>query len=324
MKKPKIAIIGGTGFIGVNLANFLIKAGFNVVVVGRTIDKNKYNKGTVSFLRIDVNFTSKLYQQLKGCTVFIWLINNLVPSVHFDSLLDDFSHSVSPLVKFLEALGESKETNQFIYLSSGGTIYGNVSEKMPIDENSPTNPISQYGLTKLISEGYVKFLTKKNPQLSTFILRPSNVYGTNANLSKPQGIVAHSLKAALDKSVINIYGKGNIVRDYIHVDDLSRSIEACINVKQHDNSTTTLNIGSGIGHNILEVLQAIEQVTSLSIELQHLEERPYDCNYNILDISKASKFLEWAPKIELLEGLKLIWSSMIRDPKTPSVKKLLN
>lgn len=304
--KRKIGIIGGAGFIGQNLTNFFVDCGYEVLVVSRKIDKTKLQHPNVFGAEVNVENTATLFESLKQCETIIWLVSSLVPSVSNDSLVDDFDSNISPLIRFLELAKTSIFFKRFVYLSSGGTIYGDSLDNKPLDEDSSKKPISSYGLSKIVTENYIKFLTSTS-HFQSFILRPSNVYGQFQNLIKPQGIIGYAFKSIINNTSIDLYDDGRVTRDFIHVNDLANAVHSCIESVFKKSQTAVYNVGSQKGYTIKEILGKINATTQMQIHTVPKSSRSFDCNYNVLKIEKIKRDMNWEPKIEIEDGLNLVW-----------------
>lgn len=309
--QKSVAIIGGSGFLGINIANYLMTKGYRILIIARNFDRIKYySNGDIEFYTIDVNETSKLFDKITDFDKIIWLINNQTPSgTQMDSLIDDFTFNISPLIKFFELLKERAFKMKIIYLSSGGSIYGNSYSKIPFTEKDYKNPISSYGLIKLISEKYLRYLVN-NSNIDCTILRPSNVYGKFQNLNKPQGIVGFAFKSLILEERMVLFNNGNIVRDFLFVDDLSFAIHLCLEVHTINNSVNTYNVGSGSGISMTDLVKKISLITGQEMKILNKPSRSYDCNFNVLNTEKIKKDINWYPKVKLNEGLDLVWSWM--------------
>lgn len=307
----KTAIIGGNGFIGSNLANFLIKKNKELKILDKYIDENKFNSNSlaIDFVKCDINNTSKLISYIKDCTEIIWLVHTSVPSTSMTNIINDLNSNLNPLVNFLIELKKIDKIKKFIFLSSGGTIYGEPEIKEPIRENHIINPISNYGLTKFIQEKYISLILKFT-QIKVFILRPSNVYGVNQNLDKPQGIIGHTFKSIENKIPIDLYGSGKVIRDFIYVDDLSQAIYNCLEFKSCNNNLECYNIGSQNGLAIIEIIKRIEKITKQKVKINYKKTRHFDCSYNVLDSSSFSKYYSWEAIVDIEKGLSLISKSL--------------
>lgn len=302
-----IALIGGGGFIGTNLANFFVEEDYEVLIIGRSVIDNPNNTNDKIERRlIDVNMTSKLIQALEGYENIVWLVNDLVPSVSMDSLVDDFTFNVSPLIHFLESINKLKDLKRFVFISSGGTIYGDSPDKIFFKEDSLKNPISAYGLSKIIAENYINFITVRS-SFESIILRPSNVYGNFQNFKKPQGIVGYAFNALINNKTIDLYAGGRVIRDFIHVLDLAEAIKFCIENKLQIANTVTYNVGSQEGYTIRELLDMINEVSGGNIQTVSKPQRVFDCEFNVLNINKINSELGWKPKVKIREGLEEVW-----------------
>lgn len=302
-----IALIGGGGFIGTNLANFFIEKDYEVLIIGRSVIDNPNNTNDKIKRRlIDVNMTSKLIHALEEYENVVWLVNDLVPGVSMDSLVDDFTFNVSPLIHFLESINKLEDLKRFIFISSGGTIYGDSPGKIFLKEDSLKNPISPYGLSKIIAENYINFITVRS-SFESIILRPSNVYGNHQNFKKPQGIVGYAFNALINNKTIDLYADGRVIRDFIHVLDLAEAIRCCIENKLQIANTVTYNVGSQEGYTIREVLDMINEVSGGNIRTISKPSRIFDCEFNVLNINKINSELGWKPKVKIREGLEDVW-----------------
>lgn len=302
-----VALIGGNGFIGKNLTNYFLEKDYNVLVIGRNIveDSDNLNGKLINKL-IDVNKTSKLIDVLFEYENIIWLVNDLVPGSTMDCLVDDFTFNITPLINFLESVKKLIILKRFVFISSGGTIYGDTLNRTDLNEDSPKNPISAYGLSKIIAENYINFITKRS-SFESIIIRPSNVYGNHQNFKKPQGIVGYAFNALVNNKTIELYGEGKVIRDFVHVLDLAEAIKCCIERKCETATVKTYNVGSQAGYSVKEVLDMINEISNQKIQTTLKPSRSFDCSYNVLDISKIKNELKWQPKVEIKDGLRRVW-----------------
>lgn len=302
-------VIGGNGFIGKNAVLRLLDERYIVYVydvASTNIKAAFYNKQNLFYIEGDVNNTPYLASFLKEINSVIWLIHTTVPATSMYNVEFDLLSNIPPLIRFIQRMIAHEQIKHFIYLSSGGTVYGNTDQPLPILESYTKNPVSSYGLTKLIAEQYIQFMLKNSP-IQTFIIRPSNVYGRFQNLQKPQGLIGHIFKSILSDQAVTVFGDGSIIRDYLHVDDLINAIMICL-VKQLEKSPVIFNVGSAKGMSINEMIQKVSDVSGRNVEMVYYPSRPFDCNYNVLAIDQAKQLLGWQPKVTLEEGLKDVWA----------------
>lgn len=307
--RKKVLLIGGNGFIGKNLTFSLSGQNIRIRILDKYSEKVHFYdsmKDNIEFAQVDIYNTSSLLDNLGDYENIIWLVHTSVPSNSMVDLSDDLTTNIIPLINFLNKIKDNPNIEKFIYLSSGGTVYGDPPIYEPIKEDCTINPISSYGLTKYIAEKYIKLILQ-NSNISTFILRPSNVYGIYQNLNKPQGIIGHAFKAALNGHPLFLYNNGEIIRDFIHVSDLSNAIFKCLNSQPPVLTTTIFNIGSGTPISMNQIIKLINEITGININIINKPKREFDCNYNVLDCQKFKLSFEWDTNISLRDGLREVW-----------------
>jgi UDP-glucose 4-epimerase len=309
--EQNVVIIGGAGFIGTNLAINLAAKNYTGIICDKetssitNIDRIKTN---FSIYKIDSFETQRLTEICSTSKNIIWLAHSSVPSTSMANIMKDINSNITPLINFLSIINKSKHLKNFIYISSGGSVYGQPlidTHNYCITEAHPTYPISNYGLVKLIAERYIYLLLTKIT-INKFILRPSNVYGPYQNIEIPQGIIGHAFNSCITQNPIPIFDYGKPIRDYLFVDDLSSAIVSCLNRKPLNNFCT-YNISSNRGYSIKEIIAEIESVVGAPVKINFLPKRDFDCTYNVLDNSLAKKNLKWEPKVNLTDGLIKVW-----------------
>jgi UDP-glucose 4-epimerase len=303
--KKTIAIIGGDGFIGKNFTNYFADNNFEVLVIDRHFELAT-SKPNVSNLAVDIHHTKELVLLVEPADYIIWLVHASVPSTLDESLTDDFNLNILPLIKFLEKSKTLLKLKKFVYLSSGGTIYGDSVMNEPLTELHPQNPISNYGLSKSVAEIYINYLTK-NTGFESFILRPSNVFGMFQNLIKPQGIIGFAFKSIYEDKTLDLYDNGKVIRDFIYVMDVAKATHLCIKSQLNSGNTVKYNVGSNEGLTIKEVLDKIEKICNKKLKLNHKASRTFDCSYSVLDNNKIKSQLNWKIETQMDEGLLKVW-----------------
>lgn len=299
-----IAIIGGHGFIGKNFSTYFLNKGYAITLVGRNSNNTLFHPEVVS-IDADIQDTPKIMDAVKDSGIIIWLASSLIPGVHESSLELDFATNIQPVIAFLEK-AKTLKFSKFIYLSSGGTVYGDAQEHSPLQETHHKSPISEYGLSKLVTENYIQFLTQ-NSDFESYILRPSNVYGKYQNLHKPQGVIGFAFKSLISNTSIDLYNDGKVIRDFVSVKDIAIAVQSCIEKPNQISKTHIYNLGSGVPLSIKEVITKISQVAGKKVQTISKSSRKFDCEYNVLSIEKIQNELGWKPEVDMIEGLKEIW-----------------
>ncbi len=191
---------------------------------------------------------------------------------------------------------------RFIFLSSGGTVYGHGSR--PHREHDPVDPIGAYGISKFTFEQYLRDRSAGS-SMRPLVLRPGNVYGRSSDPLRPQGVIEHWMSRVLHGQPVEIWGDTSVVRDYVHIDDLTRVM---LSMMAHDGPQRIYNVGSGIGTTLEEILRMLEELSGTELtRIHHDKLNVAGPKVNILDPSLLSGELELQPSIPLKEGLRSLW-----------------
>lgn len=304
----KISIIGGYGFIGQNICENFDNKNYSLNIIGRNSSNKALNYLNIQEFFLDINDTEKIANITDGNDV-IWLATSLVPG-HHTELIKEFEANIRPIIKYLEFVKSNRiNIGKFIYISSGGTVYGDSLQEIPISEDYFKNPISSYGLSKLVTEDYIKFLTI-DADFQSIIIRPSNIYGRYQNLIKPQGIMGFALKAAKENSSIKLYDDGKVIRDFVHVKDFCSALVKVIESQKISGEFDVYNLGSGTPYTIKQIVEKVKSVTQHFFYIINEDKRPFDCYYNVLNYTKFKDKFNWAPQIDINIGIADTWEWM--------------
>lgn len=297
--KKNVLVLGGTGFIGRNVIQELLENDYKIVVLVRNIQKSTANfspSESIIFIEGELR-QSQLVESIlieHKIDLVIHLVSNLIPSSPLTDFNVELNEVVFPTFNLLELL--SKYFIKIVYFSSGGTIYGKVNDL--IDEDKRLNPINYYGYSKLIIENHIRFLNETQ-NLNYLILRPSNVYGRHQKIEAEQGFIAVALGKFLTNSPIVIWGDGEVIRDFIDVQDISKGLRKLIEANV---SNRALNMGSGHGKSLNEVLLLIETFLKTQCNVIYKGKREIDLDKMVLDIARIKGCIDFNPK-SLNEGI---------------------
>lgn len=297
-----ILLLGGTGFIGKNIIeSFSTDRNCNLIVLTRSslfIEKELFFAPNVTLVTGEfknIDFIKDIIDQY-DINVIIHLISSLIPSSSDEVFYDGIQNIIIPTFKLIDFIANKKI--KFIFFSSGGTIYGNAISI--IKETNNLNPINNYGHSKLMIENYIN-LKKNNSAIDYIVVRPSNVYGKYQSFDGNQGFISVAINKISNGIPIEIWGDGNSVRDYIHVNDVVFIINKLINQSV---SNVTLNISTGIGKSLIEIITLIEKRTRKKAIINFNSKRGVDANAVVLDNSKL-QFLLTQKNITVEEGIEL-------------------
>ncbi len=186
---------------------------------------------------------------------------------------------------------------KFIFASTGGAVYGE-PEELPVTEETPARPISQYGCSKLAVERYL-YLYNVQRGLDYVALRYPNVYGPRQNPHGEAGVTAIFALKMLDGEPCNIYGDGTESRDYVYIDDV---VDAHVLAADGD-FNGVLCIGSGKETTVPEIFDELSALTGNDVEPRREPLRPGEIHRICISGVKAKEILGWEPKVSFNDGL---------------------
>jgi len=215
-----------------------------------------------------------------------------------------------------------------IAFSSSATLYG-LPEQVPIPEGARIQPINPYGHTKAAVEQLLADLATSEPGWRIVRLRYFNPVGAHPSGrigEDPNGIPNNlfpfvSQVAVGRREQLQVFGgdwptaDGTGVRDYIHVMDLAEGHRAAVeHLLAHDPQLLTLNLGSGQGHSVLEVVQAFEEASGRAVPYAVVDRRPGDAAATVADPSLAAEVLGWRTRLGLAEICRDGWAWQSANP----------
>jgi UDP-glucose 4-epimerase len=318
--KKSILVTGGTGFIGSHTCVALLEAGHDVVVLD-----NLCNSDASVIKRIgqicgrspvfvdgdirDKDLLTKLFEQ-----------HQVMAVMHFAGLkavgesmqipLAYYDNNVSGTVTLLEAMRQANVRT--MVFSSSATVYGNPAS-VPITEDFPRSTTNPYGATKLIIEDILADLYQAEPDWCLARLRYFNPVGAHESGligENPRGIPNNLMPfitqtAAGKRNELMVFGDdydtadGTGVRDYIHVVDLANGHVAALNYLQRERGMLTVNLGTGNGVSVLDMIKTFEKVNNCKVPHQIVERRPGDIAKCWADTSLANQLLGWSATRDL-------------------------
>jgi UDP-glucose 4-epimerase len=331
----RILLTGGTGYIGSHTAVALIEAGHQVTLLDNfsnskpaVLDRLREITGvTIDFFEADVTDESSL-EKVFAARSFDGAIHFAAPKAVGESIarpLHYFKNGVGGTVTLLQAMARHDIRN--VVYSSSATVYG-MSEDLPLAEGAPTEVINPYGRTKLMCEEILEDLYQSDAQWNAIALRYFNPVGAHPSGligEDPQGVPANLMPflaqvAVGRRPVLQIFGDdyptpdGTGVRDYIHVLDLAEGHVAAVEHLQQRPGFDVINLGTGNGISVLELVAAFERVAGVPIPTEVAGRRPGDGPASWADASKAARILGWTATRGLDEMVADVWRWQSQNP----------
>lgn len=303
----KYLLIGGSGFIGKNLADKLSKED-SVIVADMVFNEMFVGNEKISFRPLNFVETVDFTPYLGGVDTVVHLICTVLPCDGTDNINNEIRENIFPTIDLLESMVRCG-VKSILFISSGGTVYGEGKGKKQ-KESSLTQPICKYGAHKLMIEKYLH-LYKIYHGINYKTIRLSNPYGSKLSTNAKQGAVSIIARNIIDNKPITVWGNGHNVRDYIHIHD---AVSGIIAVDGYCGNNMVFNIGSGIGHSINEIIEIIlKLLPNKNADIVYTPKRDCDVGESIMDISVIKRLTTWQPTIELEEGIKMFISQLVEE-----------
>lgn len=296
-----VLILGGNGFIGSHLVDKHIMEGHKVRVFDKYEEHYRRPVNSVDYRFGDFGNRGSLEGVLDDIDVLYHLVWSSIPKTSNDDPVFDVQSNVVETINLMENCVK-KRIKKFVFISSGGTVYGSPS-LFPVHESAQTNPNCSYGITKLCVEKYI-LLFSKLYGLDYIIGRPSNPYGARQNPYGMQGVISAFLGKIKDNKDLEIWGDGEIIRDYIYIDDL---VDGLYKAAMSGTTNNIFNFGTGVGHSLNDVVEVIRRITGKNFNVRYKEGRNFDIGKIYFDISRAKKELQWTPVVSLDVGINSTW-----------------
>lgn len=287
--------------MGAHLVDRLLHEGHHVKVYDRGPNRFRPLPSGAEYVEGEFGNHGLLREAVEGTEVVFHFVSTTLPKTSNDDPVYDVRSNLVDTLGLLDACVE-EEVRKVVFASSGGTVYG-PPVSLPITEGHPTNPITSYGIVKLATEKYLG-LFRHLHGLDYAALRVSNPYGPYQNPEGRQGVVGVFLRRVYKGEAITVWGDGGAVRDYLYVSDL---VDALVSAAQAGTRNNVINVGSGRGVSLNELLRTIAGVVGEEPEVKYLPARPLDVAENVLDVSRAGEELGWEPKTDLAEGIARTW-----------------
>ncbi|WP_395766949.1 NAD-dependent epimerase/dehydratase family protein [Aquirufa sp.] len=285
----KILVVGGAGFLGYNLLDYvqqhLQNDALELVVLSQDIPESSIYFPDVLFVEgdySDVELLTHLFENHQFTHVFHFA-SSIIPALSTHNIQRDVETNLLPTIGLMEVM-KAFACKNLVYLSSGGAVYGN---ELPTHkkESQACQPISSYGIIKLAVEHYIRLYANLY-QIDYLILRLSNPFGLH-HRSSTQGVINIAIRKALRGETLVVWGDGTQAKDYLFASDISRAI---MDLFKAQVKNQTLNIGSGQTISVLEIIALVKSKVP-HFQVEFMEAMPTDVQQVSLDISQLRKHI---------------------------------
>ena len=305
----KVIILGGAGFIGSHLAEYLVKKRYSVKIIdnlstGR-IENIKHFKSKIIFINADISKKGKWLHEFKNVDYVFHLaaLADIVPSI--DNPYKYYQSNVTGTLNVLEAVRKNK-IKKLIYTASS-SCYG-IPKKYPTDEKEKIDPKFPYAVTKYLGEQLI-INWSKIYKIDFVSLRLFNVYGPRSRTSGTYGAMfGVFLAQKLSKKPFTLVGNGEQSRDFTYVSDVVRALITAARSKKRNK---IYNVGSSKSIKIKTIIKYLKG------DYVRLPKRPGEPEITFADIKKIKKELNWKPKVDIKKGIKILLKNINYWNKAP-------
>lgn len=304
-----VIILGGAGFIGSHLTEYLLKKNYSVKIIdnlstGR-LENISHISHKIKFIKADISKKGTWIKEFKSQDYIFHLaaLADIVPSI--DNPKKYYDANVTGTLNVLEAIKKFK-VKKLIYAASS-SCYG-IPKKYPTKETEKINPKFPYAVTKYLGEELVIYWSKIY-KINYISLRLFNVYGPRSRTSGTYGAMfGVFLAQKLHKKPFTIVGNGKQKRDFTYVRDVVKAFIKASNLKK---SETVYNVGSG------KTVSVNHIVSYLKGEKVFIKKRPGEPDTTFAEIKKIKNELKWSPKITIRQGVDILLENIDYWNKAP-------
>lgn len=311
-----VLVIGGAGYIGSHAAHVLRRKGYEVIIYDNLSTGHRELADGFELIVGDIADSAKLAGVLRRCDAVMHFAACAYVGESVANPKKYFHNNVTAGLTLLDAVIESR-VRKFIF-SSTCAVYGNPL-KVPISEDNPRQPVNPYGATKLAFENALEAYSRayglKYVSFRYFNAAGADEGGSVGEKHDPEPHLIPLIFQAIEgkRAALEIFGDdyptrdGTCVRDYIHVTDLAEAHVLGLEYLGKADSAA-MNLGTGTGHSVQEVVAAVEKVTGRKVPTQIAPRRAGDPAELVADPSLAGKLLKWKAKRSLTEIISTAWN----------------
>lgn len=307
LKGKKVLVTGGAGFIGSHLVDKLLLLGAKVSIIDDLSTGRRENVNPrARFFQLDISSPEvrAVFGEIKPEIVYHLAFNTNVPQSVRDPLFD--ARGISGSLNIFLASVKSKVKK--VVMASSAFVYGNCKPSdLPVTEQHSVEPVSPYAVSKIASENYLRYFHNAHG-LPIVILRYSTVYGKR----QVTGALADYIKKIGEGKRAEMFGDGNLTRDYIHVDDVVRANILALDIPS-DYPEPIFNLGSASERSLNEVYKIVGGILGKPKNKPiYRPRRPGDIVRFSVSFEKARHQLGWEPSVSFEEGVEALFKNVRR------------
>lgn len=320
----RVLVVGGAGYIGSHTARALRRAGFDVLIYDNLSTGFEFLAQGFPLTIGDVHDRNKLLEALKSCDAVMYFAANHYVGESMINPRKYYRNNVEGGLSLLNCVLDAGK--QAVVFSSTCSVYG-APDKMPITEDTPRLPVNPYGVSKVFFEqaleSYGEAYGIRYSILRYFNAAGADESGEIGECHEPEPhLIPLTLRAAAGFGPeLQVFGTdyptpdGTCIRDYINVVDLADAHVMALKHLMAGNPSFLVNLGTGAGSSVMEVISAVESVTGKKVPRKIVPRRPGDPPALVADPGKAEQLLKWKAKRSLRDNVETAWKWMQKRGK---------
>lgn len=293
----KVLVMGGNGFIGQNIVRYFAESNDDVEIYDLFAKDNGFVNHSGNVLTDD-----NLDEIISKFDVIVYLITSVSPKKSMEFPIESYTQEIPMLIKVLDSCLKSK-CKRVLFSSSGGTVYGEAQNDKLEEDTTIEQPINHYAICKVACEK-ILMLYNKLYGMENVVLRISNPYGLGQRPESGVGVITTFADKIIKGEEINLFGDGEIVRDFIDVNKVAETFYKASEWNFDPSILPVFNVGSGYPLSINEIIKIISEELGVTPKINYLENRKFDVKRNVLSMDKTNKYLGLSEKENEVENIK--------------------
>ena len=293
-----VLVTGHAGYIGSVLVPLLVADGYNVTGLDTYYFEDcTFGEDSARVADIRKDIRDITLSDLQGFDAVIHCVSTTTPKSSNESPEFDIQSNVIGTLYLLD-ICVKHNIGKLVFLSSGGTIYGDIGDIEMVDETHPVRPMCSYGVSKLTIEHYLD-VYRHLRGLDYVALRLSNPYGERQSPLRALGALTVFLHRTLKGQHVEVWGDGGVTRDYIYVGDVANAVY----LATVSPISGIFNVGTGTGLSLHDILNQIKIRVGREPIVEWLGPRPFDVPRIVLDATKLKRTTDWSCHTNLEDGI---------------------
>jgi UDP-glucose 4-epimerase len=294
----RILVLGGSGFLGSHIVDKFLAEKHDVVVYDLYPERFRRSPAGIKFYTGDFGNVGALSELIAtGFDAVIHCVSTTTPKSSNESPEFDIQSNVIGTLYLLD-ICVKHNVGKLVFLSSGGTIYGDIGDIDMVNETHAVRPMCSYGVSKLTIEHYLD-VYRHLRGLDYVALRLSNPYGERQSPLRALGALTVFLHRTLKRQNVEVWGDGGVTRDFIYVGDVANAVYlATVNP-----ISGIYNVGTGSGLSLRDILGEIAEVVGCKPEVHWLPSRSFDVPRIVLDSTKLKSATHWRCATSFQDGV---------------------